>query len=148
MDKKLIVVTYTIISHDNKIVLTSEKDRPGWKLPGGWVEWGESFEQAAAREAKEEINADNLIFKNLVGIWQHFGDDDHRIFVVLSAEVNDISNFKVNSEDIKAVVYKNVTDPELRNRNNFFKQRFFEAVLNYLDGKVYPIEMVRNFTRS
>lgn len=38
------------------IVLIWRKNEPvGWALPGGYVDYGESLEQAAVREAEEEI---------------------------------------------------------------------------------------------
>ncbi len=44
-----------IIAIDDKIVLIERKNEPfGWALPGGFVDYGESFESAALREAKEE----------------------------------------------------------------------------------------------
>lgn len=44
-----------IIEVDGKIVLIRRKNPPyGWALPGGFVEYGESYEEAALREAKEE----------------------------------------------------------------------------------------------
>ena len=44
-----------IIEIEGKIVLIERKNPPfGWALPGGFVDYGESFETAALREAKEE----------------------------------------------------------------------------------------------
>lgn len=44
-----------IIEIDGAVVLVRRKNPPhGWALPGGFVDYGESFETAAAREAEEE----------------------------------------------------------------------------------------------
>ncbi len=44
-----------IIEVDGGIVLIERRNPPlGWALPGGFVDYGESFEQAVVREALEE----------------------------------------------------------------------------------------------
>ncbi|BCR04446.1 NUDIX hydrolase [Desulfuromonas versatilis] len=52
-----------IIRQGGKIVLIERKNEPrGWALPGGFVDYGESLEAAAAREALEETG---LVMVNL-----------------------------------------------------------------------------------
>ncbi len=56
-----------IIEIESKgIVLIKRKNPPyGWALPGGFVDYGESLEEAAIREAKEETDLDVKLNKQL-----------------------------------------------------------------------------------
>ncbi len=48
------------------IVLIKRKNPPpGWAIPGGFVDYGESLEEAAVREAKEETNLDVELVRQL-----------------------------------------------------------------------------------
>jgi ADP-ribose pyrophosphatase YjhB (NUDIX family) len=53
-----------IIEINDGIVLIKRKNPPeGWALPGGFVDYGESLETAAIREAKEETGLDIQIIR-------------------------------------------------------------------------------------
>jgi 8-oxo-dGTP diphosphatase len=50
-----IIIEFTPDAGKTGIVLIRRKnDPPGWAIPGGFVDYGETLEQAALREAKEE----------------------------------------------------------------------------------------------
>ena len=56
------------------IVLVERKNPPhGWALPGGFVDYGESLEAAAVREAKEETCLDVTLVEQF-----HTYSDPHR----------------------------------------------------------------------
>ena len=55
-----------LIEIDGGIVLIERKNIPhGWAIPGGFVDYGESLETAAAREAKEETSLDVELIEQL-----------------------------------------------------------------------------------
>ena len=64
-----------IIEVENRgIVLIERKNfPPGWALPGGFVDYGESLETAALREAKEETSLDVKLTEQF-----HAYSDPHR----------------------------------------------------------------------
>lgn len=65
----------TILTQDGKLVLLKRGIEPGlgkWVFPGGFVDRGETLEQAAIREAKEEAGVD-VSLKGLVGAYSYEG---------------------------------------------------------------------------
>ena len=79
---------YIIIELQGGIILIERKNPPhGWALPGGFVDYGESLEAAAVREAREEtsLEIDNL---RLLGCYSEPGRDErmHSISTVFIAD--------------------------------------------------------------
>jgi 8-oxo-dGTP diphosphatase len=55
-----------IIELNGGIVLVKRKNPPeGWALPGGFVDYGETLETAAIREAKEETDLDIKLIRQV-----------------------------------------------------------------------------------
>jgi ADP-ribose pyrophosphatase YjhB (NUDIX family) len=67
---------------DGEIVLVKHSYIPGWYLPGGGVEAGESFAAALARETEEEADARLTGAAELFGIYRN-GRVDRRDHVAL-----------------------------------------------------------------
>ena len=77
-----------IIEIQGGIVLIERKNPPyGWALPGGFVDYGESLEHAAQREAREETSLE-ITNLRLVGCYSDPQRDArmHTISTVFAAE--------------------------------------------------------------
>jgi 8-oxo-dGTP diphosphatase len=77
-----------IIRYRGGIILIERKNAPhGWALPGGFVEIGESIEDAAIRESKEETSLDTrLIEQFYVYSDPHRDPRFHTVSVVFIAD--------------------------------------------------------------
>lgn len=79
-----------IIEKDNKVLLISRKNYPfGYALPGGYVDYGESVEQAVIREMKEETNLE-IVEPKLFGVYSDPARDprSHTVSVVFYAKTS------------------------------------------------------------
>lgn len=75
-----------VLFKDNEILLVQRKHPPFqgmWALPGGFVEYGETTEQAVVREIKEETGLETSI-RSLLGVYSQPDRDPrgHTISVV------------------------------------------------------------------
>lgn len=91
-DHKNPLLTCDVFIHDDGLnfILIKRKHDPFkdcWALPGGFVEYGESVEAAATREAKEETSID-VDLEDLVGVYSKADRDPrgHTVTVAFTAK--------------------------------------------------------------
>lgn len=90
-----------IYDDEFNFILIKRKNDPYkscWALPGGFVEYGESVENAAVREAKEETNID-VELEELVNVYSNPDRDPrgHVVTVAYTAK-GDLSTRKFGSD--------------------------------------------------
>ncbi len=87
-----IMVDVVIPSGDGIVLIRRGSDpyKDMWALPGGFVEVGETVENAAVREAKEETNLD-VELESLVGVYSDPDRDPrgHNVSVTFLARITD-----------------------------------------------------------
>tara|TARA_Y100001973_G_C5117886_1_gene291128 strand:- start:485 stop:925 length:441 start_codon:yes stop_codon:yes gene_type:complete len=89
-----------IIEVDNKIVLIERKKSPhGWAITGGFVNYGESVEHAAIREAKEETGLE-VTLTDLLYVYSE-PSRDPRKHVVSVAFIAKAEGVPVGADDAK-----------------------------------------------
>ena len=102
-----------IIEIESKgIVLIKRKNPPfGWALPGGFVDYGESLEEGAVREAKEETDLDVELIEQFHTYSNPNRDPRHHsISTVYIAKANGIPQAKDDAIEIGIFNGSNLPD--------------------------------------
>ena len=106
-------VDIVIELEDKGIVLIQRGKEPyGWALPGGFVDYGESLEEAAKREALEETSLDVELVRQL-GAYSAPDRDPrhHAISVVFLARAKGEPSARDDAQDVGVFDGKNMPSP-------------------------------------
>ncbi|MES2437385.1 MAG: NUDIX domain-containing protein [Patescibacteria group bacterium] len=124
-----------IIVRDGKILIGERVGNHGsgtFMIAGGHLEFGESFEQAALREAKEETGLIDLIMKGIVSISNDIAYDKHYVSITMLVESKTGEPYDAEPEKSKNWKWYDRNDlPE----NIFIPSR--KSIKNYLGGVMY-----------
>jgi 8-oxo-dGTP diphosphatase len=111
--KNPLVTVDIIIKIQGGIVLIERRNPPyGWALPGGFVDYGETVEQAAIREAKEETS----LCVTLEEQFHTYSDPKrdsrhHTISTVFIAHSSDIPKAADDAKNLGVFMQKNLPNP-------------------------------------
>jgi ADP-ribose pyrophosphatase YjhB (NUDIX family) len=111
-----------LVIHDNKILVVKEKSKiVGWKLPGGYLNLGEDFDEAAMREVKEETGIlteyqDLIAFRHSHNV--QFGRGDMYFICRLRALSHDI----VVEDEIDDAKWMDINEFKLQTKHELLSQ--------------------------
>ena len=97
---------------DKSIVLIERRNPPyGWALPGGFVDVGETLEQAAVREAREETCLE-VNLKLLLGCYSNPQRDPrgHTVSPVYIAEAQGVPQAADDAKNLRCVAVTDLAD--------------------------------------
>ncbi|MFR5876938.1 MAG: NUDIX hydrolase [Eubacterium sp.] len=112
-----------VVIRDNKILLNLRSDTNTWGIPGGAIELGETLEETASRELKEETNlqAESFTLLNVFSgedFYFKYPNEDELYSVVVLYLANDVSgDLKITDGESFKLEYFSKNDlPILENR--------------------------------
>lgn len=87
-----------VIDEEDRVLLVRHTYMPGWYLPGGGVEGGETMRTAAERELWEEVGVTpkmDLTFFGLYANFAEFKSDHVSLFVLRAFDIQDQPNREI-----------------------------------------------------
>ncbi|WP_338542346.1 NUDIX hydrolase [Paenibacillus tundrae] len=123
-----------VLNEEGQILLQRRRDKNAWGFPGGAMELGESAEETAIREVKEETGV-TIFVEKLIGVYTKYfdkyanGDQAQTISFFYQGRISDGELISSNEETIELQFFNPDEVPELFNQqhtdafNDFRAQR-------------------------
>ncbi len=110
----------------HRIVLIERKNPPhGWALPGGFVDYGESLENASVREAKEETGLDVQLMEQFYTYSDPPRDPRHHtITTVFIARASGVPKGSDDAKRAETFTEKDVPSPLVFDHARILKDYF------------------------
>jgi ADP-ribose pyrophosphatase YjhB (NUDIX family) len=114
---------------DEGIVLIKRKNPPfGWALPGGFVDYNESLEEAAVRESKEETSLE-VKLKRQFHTYSRPGRDPrcHTISTIFIAEAKGLPKARDDAKEVGVFKKGNLPEEMAFDHREILKDYFTKA---------------------
>ena len=101
------------VTAQGEVVLLRRGFEPGkglWTFPGGFVDLGETVEEAARREAREEIEAE-VELKDLVGVYSRA--EERVVLIVFAATITTTPRATPEAPEVQAFAHDEIPWDEL-----------------------------------
>jgi 8-oxo-dGTP diphosphatase len=101
------LAVHALVIYESKILLVKRAHDPmknSWAIPGGYIDWDETVEEAVLRELKEETQLEGKILC-LTGVYSDINrDEDGRQNIALTYLVSSFGEAKAN-DDAKEIAW-------------------------------------------
>ena len=119
-------VDVIIEMREGGVILIERGNEPyGWALPGGFVDYGESLEAAAVREAKEETSLDVDLIKQFHTYSNPARDPrQHTISTVFVARAGGVPQAASDARNIGVFTWESLPEPLVFDHADILKDYF------------------------
>jgi 8-oxo-dGTP diphosphatase len=140
LPRKRVGAGVVVVDDAGRVLLVEPTYKPGWEVPGGMVEAGESPRSAAGREVLEELGVEVSVGRLLVIDWGPPGRrPDDGLMLLYECSSFDVTTIALQVDELRSWRW---CDPaEMRERTTPFMARRLSAAISAIaDGTVLELE--------